>query len=237
MPEPGSKVNESPRRALIDDLLMKGMPPKRIVRYMREMYNEQFTEKAISDYRTNFFRSDNGIVNQIIKASQDLADKEHPPTSDREMLASYFTFKKTRDDLDIIYERIRAVRKLANEMPFDDNYDKRLVLLFSQAESIRNRVFRHQYEQIRKAILLNIGKKICMAAINVFLVYIPTDRRKEAVERFEALVKPMLGLTAIPEEPEDIAVAKEGAVDPLPPEDPPFPEEPPPIEEPPDGTA
>lgn len=208
MPEPGDKIAQYERRAVVDDLLLKGMPPKRICRYLFEMYSDRFTEKAITDYRANFFRNENGIVNQIIKASQELADHDPPPTSDREVLASYFTFKRTKEDLDLIYERIRALREIATKMPYDDSYDKRIVLLLAQAEAIRNRVFRHQYEQIRKAVVLNIGKKICMAAINVFLAYVPSDKRKEAVERFDALVKPMLGLTAIPDEPDDISEIK-----------------------------
>ncbi len=209
MAEAGNKIATSDKRPVIDDMLLKGMPPKRIARYMREMYNEQFTEKTISDYRDNFFRSEKGIVHQLIQASQDLADKEQPATSDREILSQYFSFKQTHGDLAMIYERIRVLQELAVKYPFDDSYDERIVKLLNQAENIRTRVFRHQYENIRRAILLNVGKKIVMAAINVFLPYIQSERRREAVERFEAIVKPLLGLTALPDEPADISALKE----------------------------
>lgn len=196
MAEPGDKVAQSDKRALIDDLLLKGMPPKRIVLYLRNVHNfNDFTEKAIADYRAVHFRSENGLVAQIIKASQELADREPPATSDRELLAGYFSFKATNDDLKLLYDRIKTVKEFAEKYPFDESYDERLVKLMAQAESIRTRVFRHQYEHIRKAVLLNIGKKICMAAVNVFLAYIPSDRRKEAVQKFEAIVKPMLEMT------------------------------------------
>jgi hypothetical protein len=209
MAEAGNKIATSDKRPVIDDMLLKGMPPKRIARYMREMYNEQFTEKTISDYRDNFFRSEKGIVHQLIQASQDLADKEQPATSDREILSQYFSFKQTHGDLGMIYERIRVLQELAVKYPFDDSYDERIVKLLNQAENIRTRVFRHQYENIRRSILLKVGKKIVMAAINVFLPYIQAEKRREAVERFEAIVKPLLGLTAVPDEPADISALKE----------------------------
>lgn len=213
MPEPGDKVAQHEKRALIDDLLLKGMPPKRIVLYLRNVHNcNDFTEKSIADYRAVHFRSENGLVAQIIKASQELADREPPPSSDRETLAGYFSFKATNDDLKLLYDRIKVVKEYAEKYPFDESYDERLVRLMGQAESIRTRVFRHQYEHIRKAVLLNIGKKIVMAAVNTFVAYIPSDKRREAVTKFEALVKPMLEMSVI-ESPDEV-------ID-LPPEEPP----------------
>lgn len=209
MAEPGNKIATSERRALVDDMLLKGMPPKRIARYMREMYNEQFTEKTVQDYRDNFFRGENGVITQLIAAAQNLADNDPPPTSDREILAQYFSFKQTHSDLALIYERIRVLKELAIKYPFDESYDDRIVRLLAQAESTRTRVFRHQYEQMRRAILLNVGKKICMAAVNVFLPYIESGKRKQATERFEAIVRPLLGLTMSKEDPQDIQDIKE----------------------------
>ena len=200
----GKSVAESAKRPIVDDLLLKGMPPRRIVMYMREMHGEILAEKSVIDYRDNYFRSEHGIVAQIIKASQDLSDTEPPPTSDREMLAGFFTLKKTREDLDLIYDRIRKMKDLAERYPFDDSYDARIVDYLAKAESIRSRVFRHQYEMIRKAVILNIGKKIVTAAINVFLPYITGEKRKESVQRFEDIIKPMLGLAPEKEEPSDI---------------------------------
>jgi hypothetical protein len=122
------------------------------------------------------------------------------------------------------------MRDLAKKYPFDDTYDKRLIGYLAQAESIRTRVFRYQYEQMRKAVLLNIGKKLCMAAINIFLPYVHSEKRKEAVAKFEDVIKPLLGLTAVNEEPADIREVRDGidAAKDVPPADPaaPTPDEP-----------
>jgi hypothetical protein len=209
MAEPGSKIAESDKRPVVEDLLLKGMPTKRISRYLREMYGLNFSEKTIADFRDNFFRSENGVVNQLIQASRDLVDNDPPATSDRELLSQYFSFKQTHGDLGLIYERVRKLKEFADKMPFDESYDKRISMLLTTAEAIRTRVYKHQYEQMRKGILLNVGKKIVMAAINVFLPYIPSDKRKDAVTKFEAIIKPMLGMSSTPDEPEDIIDIKE----------------------------
>ena len=190
----GMQIVENKNRALIDDLLIKGMPINRIVRYMAAMYNDLITEKTLRSYRDNYFNSDKGIVAQIIKATHELSDKALPEGSDRELVAGYFSISQTNEDIKSLYDRIKVLRAFADKYPFDESYDKRISEYTALIERVKDRVYKQQYEQIRKAIILNIGKKICLAAINIFLPYIEADKRKDVVTRFENVIKPMLDL-------------------------------------------
>jgi hypothetical protein len=200
----GFKISQSELRPQIDELLARGYSPKRIARILVEEGKEAFSENTISEYKRNYFRREDSPLMSVVKVARNLAENELAPTNSREYLAHHFTFKKTKEDLDRIYERIRTLEKLAKEEPDDDSYDKRICHYMDMAEKIRVRVFRHQYEQMRRAVLVTIGKKICMAAVSIFLPYIASEKRDEAVRRFEDMVQPLLGVGAVPEEPEDI---------------------------------
>jgi hypothetical protein len=189
-------------RPAIDELILKGLSAKKIARHLFETgASDTFSEKTISDYRANFFRTQDSPLLAVAKVAQDLVEND-PPVAPGDMFASHFTFNSTKADLDMIYERIKELRKLAKENPDDEQYDKRLFAALESAGKIRDRVYKFNYEQIRRSILLTTGKKICMAAVSIFLPYVPKDKRAEAVERFESAVTPMLGIRDLPDDPE-----------------------------------
>lgn len=208
----GMKIAQSHMRPLIDELLMKGLSAKKIARQLYESGQEEtFSENTIADYRANFFRQGDSPLMQVVKVTQDLADNDPPPTTDHETLAAHFTFKSTKEDLDLIYDRIRKLKVLADNNPDDDQYDLRIKGLMDQAEKIRARVFKYQYEQIRRAIMLTIGKKICMAAVSIFLPYIAPNKRDEAVRRFESMIGPLLDVRKLPDDPGQAETVKPSA--------------------------
>lgn len=211
MSELGKKISESKHRPQIDEYLNGGMSPKKVARYMAAEHGETFNEKTIKDYRDNIFRKKDGPIGAIVQVTRNLADNELPATSERELMSRHFSFRSTNADLELIYDRIRTLKISAITFPFDDTYDKRIATYLAQAEGIRTRVFRYQYENIRRAVLLNIGKKIVTAAISVFLPYVVPGKRKEVVGRFQSMVAPLLGLPAVPEEPKDIKDLKESS--------------------------
>jgi len=203
----GMKVAQSSIRPLIDELLVKGFSAKKIARQLYESNQEEtFSEGTIADYRANFFRAGDSPLMQVVKVTQDLGANEPPPSNDHETLAQHFTFKSTKFDLDLLYERIAKLKTLADAHPDDDQYDNRIKSYMDQAEKIRGRVFKHQYEQIRRAIMLTVGKKICMAAVSIFLPYIPAEKRNEAVSRFESMIGPLLDIRKLPDAPGEVDI-------------------------------
>jgi len=205
----GNKIATSDLRPQVDKYLTGGMSPRNISRYLRAEHGKTFHEKTVKDYRDNYFRKEDGPIGAIVKVTENLVENDLPAKSDMEMFSRHFSFKSTNSDLELIYGRIRELKVRASAFPWDDTYDKRIATYLAQAEGIRSRVFRYQYEGIRKSILLNAGKKIVTAAISIFLPYVTPSRRKEAVTRFQSTVAPLLGMVVVPDEPEDIITIRE----------------------------
>jgi hypothetical protein len=191
-------------RPTVDSLLLKGTSAEMIARQVKERHDVDITVSSISKYRQEYWKKGNSPIHDIIEVSADLS-KDFPAENDRDRLFQHFTFKSTNDDLDLIYDRIRQLRVLANQEPDKSSYDKRIKDYLSQAEAIRTRVFRHDYDRIRKAVLISVGKKLCMAAISILMPYIRDDKRKEALNRFQSAIEPLLDMKAVPDIPSDMS--------------------------------
>lgn len=198
------KIVASEARPLIDGLILSKVPSSEIVDQVIEKYGTIFDIKAIEQYRQSVINGPEHI-NQIVKVTQDLGNRELPPTDELSKLSMNFSFQKTNEDLEMLYDRIRKLKKLADDNPDDPTYDRRIKEYMAQAEAIRTRVFRHQYEQIRQAVLMTIGKKITTAAISVLMPYINKEYKPEAMRRFQAAIEPLLELKTPDPIPSDIS--------------------------------
>ena len=199
-----SKITQSPLRPIVDEMLLKGFAPKQISKQLAILGHEPFNENTIRSYRDEHFKSDSNPTVQAIKVLQNIGDNDPSPSNEGEYLASHFTFKSTKEGLDMLYDRIRKLKELADKYPGDPTFDKRISDYIDSAEKIRMRVFRFQYEQVRKAILLTVGKKLCMAAVSSFLPFIRKEDRDTAVSQFERMIQPMLEVKNAVEVPQDI---------------------------------
>ena len=209
----GIRIETSDARPLVDDLMMRGNGDSVIALQVKQKFGLGFSSEAVREYRREHFEAGKSAIHQIIKVTKDIANNDLPPDNDRDVLAVYFSFKKTTEDLDLVYDRIRKLKTHAEAEPEKPSYDKRIKDYLAQAEAIRTRVFRHQYENIRKALLLTIGKKLCLAAVSILMPYINPDKKDEALRRFQSAIEPLLDAKAVPDMPEDILKmheAKEG---------------------------
>jgi len=196
-------------RPLIEALIAERAPSSAISEAVVQKYGILFEPADIEKYRQQSMLEEGSPIRQIVKVTGDLAGSELPPTDELSKLSFNFSFQKTNEDLDLLYDRIRKLKVLADANPDDPTFDRRIAEYISKAEAIRTRVFRNQYEQIRQAILLTIGKKICTAAISILFPYIPKDFRPEAMRRFQASIESLLDAKVIPDAPADaIAAAK-----------------------------
>jgi hypothetical protein len=186
-------------------MLLEQATSEAIAKAAAAKHGTDFDTASIERYRKEAFGKNDSPLQQVVKITKDLTSSEPPPLDEFGKLSFNFSFKKTNDDLELIYDRIRYLRGFAEDNPEDSSYDRRIKEYMSQAEAIRTRVFRQQYEQIRHAILLTVGKKLCMAAISILMPYIHKDFRDEAMRRFQAAVEPLLDLKAVPDIPKDMA--------------------------------
>jgi len=198
------KIAVSDARSLIDKMLLEKRSCSDICREVADKHKLVFHPDDIESYGKEMFLRGNSTIHQVIKVVRDINANELPGNSEFEKLSMNFSFQKTNEDLDMLYDRIRQLKKLADANPEDASYDKRIKDHLAQAEAIRTRVFRHQYEHIRKAVLLSQGKKICLAAISVLMPYIPGVHKDEALKKFQSAIEPLLDAKAVPDRPDDI---------------------------------
>ena len=198
------KVAASRARALIEEMLIARKPLQEIMRTVAEKTGEAFDETDISEYNKDYMLTGKSLVSEVINMSRDMAKHDCPPASDADHLAQFFSFKNTTDDLEMIYNRVRELREEAKKHPDDDSYDGRVVKYMDQAEKIRARVIKNQFDSLRKTILLTIGKKIAAAAVAVFLPYISQSHKDEARKKFLDAIEPLIDTEMVPKVPEDI---------------------------------
>ena len=204
------RISISEARPFIDQLLLINEPSGSVSRKVAEKYGVLFEPSAIEQYRQELSKSGDNPLQQIVKVTQDISNNEMPPTDEFSKLSLNFSFQKTNEDLDLIYARVRSLRAHAEANPDDPTFDRRIKDYLSQAEAIRTRVFRHQYEQIRHAILLTVGKKLCTAAISILIPYIHKEHKAEAMRRFQSAVESLLDIKSVPDMPADIADMNDG---------------------------
>jgi hypothetical protein len=198
------RVAASSARAMVEELLIARKPLQEIIQTVAEKTGEAFDIDDVSEYNKDYLMQGKGLVNQVISVTKDLSKNEIPPVSDAEHLANFFSFKNTTDDLEMIYGRVRELREAAKKHPDDDSYDARVVKYLDQAEKIRARVIKNQFDALRKTILLTIGKKIAAAAVAVFIPYVSIGKRDEARKKFLAAIEPLIDTEMVPKTPEDI---------------------------------
>jgi ribosomal protein S15P/S13E len=203
------KITASEARPLIDGLLLENTPCNDISAKVAEEFGVLFAPEGIEKYRNRGLNDENAAIRQIVKVTKDLANNEMPATDELSKLSMNFSFQKTNEDLALLYDRIRKLLPHAEANPDDPTFDKRIKEYLAQAEAIRTRVYRHQYEQIRQAVLLSTGKKICTAAISILMPYIHKDFRSEAMRRFQSAIEPLLDMKSVPDMPADIVDVSE----------------------------
>ena len=198
------RIASSPARALLEQKLLAGTPLDKIAQEIATETGEAFDVGAIEMYQAKYLAAGKGLCNDVINVSRDLSKFEMPAVSEIDTLSSYFSFKKTNEDLNLIYERIRELNTLAKSNPDNDSFDKRISEYIKRADCIKERIVKSQYEDLRKSLLLNMGKKLVIAAIGVLMPYIAHDRRDEARKRFMSAIEPLINNEMVPPDPSDI---------------------------------
>lgn len=198
------KVAASQARALIEEMLLARKPIPEIMQAVAAKTGEAFDIDDIKAYREEYTDKGRSLITEVLGISKNMAQHEIPPLTDADQLSQYFSFKNTNDDLEMIYDRIRELREDAKKRPEDDTLDSRVIKYLDQAEKIRQRVIKNQFDDLRKTILLTIGKKIASAAVSVFLPYVTPSRKDEARKKFLSAIEPLIDSEIVPKVPDDI---------------------------------
>ena len=198
------RVAASQARSLIEEMLITKKPLADIIVAVANKTGEAFDVDDIAEYNKQYVLQGKALINDVINMTKDLAKNEMPALTDADQLSQFFSFKSTNDDLEMIYARIRELQIAGKAKPDDDTFDSRIIKYLDQAEKIRQRVIKNQFDNLRKTILMTIGKKIATAAVSVFLPYVSNTRRDEARKKFLAAIEPLIETEMVPKTPEDI---------------------------------
>lgn len=198
------QLETAPFRPALDLLILEGRTDVEIAKKICIDFDVLVTPETVVKYRANFYNKGDNTVLQIAKVAADIAKNELPPVTVTDKLSYYFSFQKAVEDLDMLYDRIRKLKVAADADIEEPSFDKRIQVAIAQCEAIRVRVFRHQYENIRKAAIMTVGKKIISAAISILIPYIHKDHRREAMGRFQSAIEPLLDDQIVPDMPDDI---------------------------------
>ena len=203
------RVAASKSRGLIEELLISKHTCDDIIKIVALKTGEAFELEEIKEYQKEYLNKGRGLVSQVFDVARNMAKAELPVVDEVDQLSKHFSFQKINEDLELIYNRIRELKHAADMNLEDDTYDVRIVKYLAQAESIRTRVVKNQFDGLRKSILLTIGKKIVVAAVSVFMPYIPTAKRDEAKRRFLSAIEPLIDAEVLPPKPVDIEEIEE----------------------------
>jgi hypothetical protein len=184
-------IQESECRHEVDSMLIRDMPLREIIESINEKFKTGYTIRDIEEYRRKHYWVGKDTATRLVDVAKNINGAMGVQVA-LDRLEHHLSFKKTCDELDALDNRIAQLRELAALHPDDPSYDKRIKDYMSQAESTKSRVFRHQYDNVRKAILLTLGKKLCLTAVSIMVPFIPRDKRDEAIRRFQAAIEPLL---------------------------------------------
>lgn len=198
-------IERSEIRPFIDERFLAGDNVHKVSMAVHAKYGVCLSSQILKDYRDFCLANGSSPLQQVIKVTENLAKNDMPPQDGRDAIAQHFSFNRDATELDMLYERIRKLMVLADEHPENPTYDRRAKEWMAHTEAIRMRVYKFQYEQVRRAILVTVGKKLVLAAVSILLPYIPVCFREEALKRFQNAIEPLLDARELPDTPVDIS--------------------------------
>lgn len=198
-----SKIASSKNRLDIESKIIAGVSAEEICMYALREHNEVLTVPDIEEYKAKYILPCKGLIHKIAESAKDLSKREIPPVSEVDRLSGFFSFQKANEDLDMIYSRIKELKALAVSDPSEDSYDKRIAEYLKRVDAIKASLLKNQFEDLRRSVLMNIGKKIAIAAINTLLPFIKFEDRDVARQKFMRAIEPLVN-PEVPQEPEEI---------------------------------
>lgn len=205
-----NKILSSQYRLDIEKFIIehiKDMSFEQIAIEITKKFNEIFTPGEVQDYYDNYISQGKSAVGQIVEAAKDVANIEFDFDKDLQNITARFSYDVLSKEFELIYDRIRELYAYAKLNPDNGSYDKRIVAYLERANQLRGFIIKDSFKELKKAVISDVGKKIIIAAISTFIVYIPDDKKEEAKNKFLNAISGIIKSQF--EEPEDIKNIRE----------------------------
>jgi hypothetical protein len=183
------KIEKSPKRIEIEKRIIELMHQKNpieISTILTQEFGEVFEPFDVEYYIKKYISSGNSIVKKVA----DAADVSFNLGIDNSILevSRRFSISEINKEFEIIYDRVKKLYELAKIYPDDPSYDRRIVAYLERASILRSVIMKDYMTEIKKNIMLDIGKRIILGAISIFIPYIPDSKKIEAKNKFMSFI-------------------------------------------------
>jgi len=187
------KIEKSPKRIEIEKRIIELMPQKNpieISTILTQEFGEVFEPFDVEYYIKKYISNGRAIIQKVV----DAANESLNLNIDNSVLevSRKFSISEINREFEIIYDRIKKLYELAKIYPDEPSYDRRIVAYLERASILRSVVMKDYMTEIKKNIMLDIGKRIILGAISIFIPYIPDSKKIEAKDKFMAFISNLL---------------------------------------------
>jgi hypothetical protein len=187
------KIEKSPKRIEIEKRIIELMPQKNpieISTILTQEFGEVFEPFDVEYYIKKYISNGKAIIQKVV----DAANESLNLNIDNSVLevSRKFSISEINREFEIIYDRIKKLYELAKIYPDEPSYDRRIVAYLERASILRSVVMKDYMTEIKKNIMLDIGKRIILGAISIFIPYIPDSKKIEAKDKFMAFISNLL---------------------------------------------
>jgi hypothetical protein len=195
------KIEKSPKRIEIEKRIIELMPQKNpieISTILTQEFGEVFEPFDVDYYIKKYISNGKAIIQKVV----DAANESLSLNIDNSVLevSRKFSISEINKEFEIIYDRIKKLYELAKIYPDEPSYDRRIVAYLERASILRSVVMKDYMTEIKKNIMLDIGKRIILGAISIFIPYIPDSKKIEAKDKFMAFISNLLSEDFIKED-------------------------------------
>ncbi len=174
---------------------------------MTKKFNEIFSPEEIEEYYDEIIAQGKAIVGQIADAAKDVATVDFDFDADLTNVIARFSYDVISKEFEIIYDRIKTLYNLSKQDPDNPSYDKRIVSYLERANQLRSFVLKDAFNELKRTLILDIGKRIIISAISTFIPYIPEDKKDEAKNKFMKSIENLINQQF--QEPDEIKNIRE----------------------------
>ena len=185
----GSKIENSPYKPIIDELLDIHKTQKFIIGYLVEKYHFNVTPVTLRSYTKNFYKPKTIDIEKDINLSLLRAQKDAPQIYREIDLVKSRIARLERDLRDSNLES----RDPKNPVPKVDQgtrlqYEKLLQSYLSVLTTLRQYVYQYHREILEKALESEFVSEVCSSCINIVVQYIDESKRLEVIDKFKQQV-------------------------------------------------
>ncbi|MEM5778695.1 MAG: hypothetical protein QXK49_03650 [Candidatus Aenigmatarchaeota archaeon] len=205
-----NKIFNSKYRIEIEKYIFENIADKSFEEISVELSNKYdliITPEDVEDYYRKVIVQGKALITQVANASKDVTELDFNLDKDLSNVVARFSYDVLSKEFNLIYDRIEELYKYAKNDPQNSSYDKRIIAYLERANQLRNFILKDAFEDLKRSVIADVGKRIIISAFSTFLHYIPDEYKNEAKDKFMNAIKKIIQNNL--KEPEEIKKIRE----------------------------